>query len=145
MWKSWIMLKCASSSHEATKNLINAYWNALLRKARWKSVGRFWRGPDIAFIIFDYGVTSLSNILSILLAEKGEHSFLNIDQLINLHVSGKSGRRWKKKIPSTITTSNIFGLFKTLDFSNSFINVVLVVLLILPSIWHRLIGIGFRG
>ena len=51
----------------------------------------------------------------------------------------------EEKIPSTITTSNIFGLSKTLDFSNSFINVVLVVLLILPSIWHRLTGIGFRG
>ena len=36
------------------------------------------------------GVTTLSNTLSILLAEKEEHSFLNIDLLANPHVSGKS-------------------------------------------------------
>ena len=35
------MLAFVSSSHKATKNLINACWNALLRKAQKKLVGRF--------------------------------------------------------------------------------------------------------
>ena len=70
IWKSWIMLAFASSFHEATKTLINACWDGLLRKAPRKSVGRFWTGPDaryyiccmiiqtlcsnITFIIFDW-------------------------------------------------------------------------------------------
>ena len=64
-----------------------------------------------------------------------ENSFLNIDLLINPIVSGKSGRRSRKNIPSTITTSTISGLFKTLDFSSFFLNVILVVLPILLSIY----------
>ena len=61
------------------------------------------------------GVTTLSNTLSILLAEKEEHSFLNIDLLANPHVSGKSERRQRKNVPSTKTASTISGLFKTLE------------------------------
>ena len=45
----------------------------------------------------------------------------------------------------SITKLTISGLFKTLDFSSSFIKVLLIVLLILPSIWHRLNEIGVRG
>ena len=125
-----------SSSHEANKNLINAYWTALLREAPRKSVGRFWTGHDISYAVclskpcgglsrslsLTDGVTTLSNTLSVLLAEKEKHSFLNIDLLTNQNFSGKSERRWRKNIPSIITTSIIFGLCKTIDFSSSFIN-----------------------
>ena len=69
--------------------------------------------------------------------QKKKNSFLNLD-LLNSNVSGESERRWWKKHSSTITTSTISGLFETPDFSSSSINVLLVVLSILPSIWHRL-------
>ena len=45
---------------------------------------------------------------------KKEHSFLNIDLLTNTNVSGKSEGIWGKNIPSTITTSIVSELFKTL-------------------------------
>ena len=88
--------------------------------------------------------TTLPNEISNLLVENEEHSFLNID-LLNSNISGKSKMRWRKNISPSITTSTISELFKTLDFSSSLINVLLVVLLILPSIWHRLSGISVRG
>ena len=100
------MLTFASSSHEVTKSLINACWNVLLHKAPRKSVGRFWTGPDLSYAVclskpcartsdslsLTDGVTTLSNTLSILLAVKEEHSFLNID-LLNSDVSGELERR----------------------------------------------------
>ena len=90
------------------------------------------------------GIISLSNTLSIFLAEKEEHSFLYIE-LLNSNVSGKSGKRWRENISSAIIALIIFALFEKRDFSSSFINVLLVALLILPSIWHRLSGISVRG
>ena len=133
------MLVFASSSDEVTKNLINACLNALLHKAPTKFVSRFWTGPDISYdvclskscagisrsLFLIDGVSILSNTISILLAEKEEHSFLNINLLTNPNVLGKSKRRSRKSIPSTITTPTISGLFKTLDFTSSLINVFL--------------------
>ena len=57
--------------------------------------------------------------------KKKSHSFLNINLLTNPNVLGKSKRRSRKSIPSTITTPTISGLFKTLDFTSSLINVFL--------------------
>ena len=128
----------ASSSHEATKYLIHVCWNVLLCKPPRKFVGRFWNGPNISYAVWLSkpcarilrslsligGASTLSNTLSIYLTQISEHSFLNIDLLTNPNISGKSERRWKKNIPSPMTTT-ISGLFKTLDFSSSFINVLL--------------------
>ena len=84
------MLAFASYSREAIKNLINTCWNAFLREVPRKSVGRFLTVPDFPYAVCLFkhcaqvsrslslidGVTTLSNTLSILLAEKEEHSFL---------------------------------------------------------------------
>ena len=79
--------------------MINACWNALC-EARRKYVGLFWKGPDNSYNIclskpcarisrllsLIDAVTTLLTALSIL-TEKEEHSFLNIDLLINPNVS----------------------------------------------------------
>ena len=99
---------------------------------------------NITFIIFDWWCHYLIKYIVNPFGRKRRTEFLNID-LLNSDVSGKLERRWRENIPSAVTTSTISGWFKTRDFSSSFINVLLVVLLILPSIWHRRSGISVRG
>ena len=52
----------------------------------------------LAVLSLIHGITTLSNTLSTLLAEKEEYSFLNID-LLNSNVSGELERRRRKSFP----------------------------------------------
>ena len=92
------------TSHEATKNFINACWNALLHKAPRKSVGHFWTGPNISHAVclskpcvrisrslsLIDSVTNLSNTLSFFWQKKKNTVFLiEIYQIQVFQVNGK--------------------------------------------------------